>query len=85
MLANYGKIKTGTTKREINCNFQVRTSSSRYHHRMKTHIIEDSEIQPNNICLWSNSKVVLNYIKNVEPTLEVTLHTGLSKIGVTQI
>ena len=52
---------------------------------MKTHIIEDSEIQPNNICLWSNSKVVLNYIKNVEPTLEVTLHTGLSKIGVTQI
>ena len=33
---------------------------------MKTHIIEDSEIQPNNICLWSDSKVVLSYIKNVD-------------------
>ena len=34
--------------------------------RMKTHIIEDSEIQPSNIYLWSDSKVVLNYTKNVD-------------------
>ena len=34
--------------------------------RMKTHIIQYSEIQPNNIYLWSDSKVVLNYIKNVD-------------------
>ena len=33
---------------------------------MKTHPIEDSEIQPNNIYLWSDSKVALNYIKNVD-------------------
>ena len=33
---------------------------------MKTHIIEDSEIQSNNIYLWSDSKLVLNYIKSVD-------------------
>ena len=33
---------------------------------MKTHPIEDSEIQPNNIYLWSDSKVALNYIENVD-------------------
>ena len=32
----------------------------------KTHIIRDSEIQPSNVYLWSDSKVVLNYIKNVD-------------------
>ena len=34
--------------------------------RMKTHITEDSEMQRNNIYLWPNFQVVLNYIKNVD-------------------
>ena len=34
--------------------------------RMKTHIIKNSGIQPNSICQWSSSKVVLSYIKNVD-------------------
>lgn len=33
---------------------------------MKTQITEDSEIQPNNIYLWSDSKVVLNFIEKLD-------------------
>ena len=43
---------------------------------IKTHVIQDSEIQPNNIYLWSDSKVVLSYIKNLDPNFgSCTVHT----------
>ena len=65
MLPNYGKTKIAITKKEIPYNSQVRTSRSRYHQPYETHAIKDSEVQLNNIYLWSNFKVVMNYVKNV--------------------
>ena len=47
---------------------------------MKTHPIEDSEIQPNNIYLWSDSKVALNYIKNLDTNFGSYIAHRINKI-----
>ena len=48
--------------------------------RMKTHIIEDSKIQPNNIYLCSDSKVMLNYIENIDTNFGSYISHRINKI-----
>ena len=80
MLPNYGKIKIVITKRETLAIPRLELQAAAIATDMKSHIIEDSEIQPNSTYLWSDYKVVLNYIKNVDTNFESYIAHRINEI-----